>query len=507
MHLKTLLILSLSVLALVLPSASSQPPIGPGTVGTTTQSLAVGNVEGYNQGEFFANGLFWVYYTDGKNEVFKTSTDGLTWSSPTVLRPNTSGSGFSGAFDGTYFYYGEGGSRIEYRRGVPNADGTITWSTPEQLVQQCGTEVYGCDDVAIAVDTAGYVWITHSTPYSDCSACLPSNPSYPYVTKDANNDGTWSTAAGFPVKLSKTGSGGTGMGDWGETLLPLSNQQVYVLFGHGPSYLNGTGSSPILGKLYNSVFGPQENATSSPLFANMRYSSAVTVGDNIYLAFLAPNSQTNMADVKFVERTASSDTWTPEVTIWPSLAFTNALALSKDSSGNLYLFWMGSPTANHIYYMKYTAATGTWSQNPTDWITETQTISDNRNIMVYPEAYQGNLGVTYETGSAAPYTIRFATLLSATPASTSYSTSEASTVTTSSTSAITTFAMSTQSMTLSAITNSPLVTETTATTSTVTHPTVTISEFLNVLGIIIFIAAALVYYVRRRGLRPAHRLP
>ena len=414
MHIRTLVIVALSVLFLAFPSAHSQPPT-PSTVATTAQSFAIGNTEGYNQGEFFANGLYWVYYSSGTNELFKSSTDGNTWSSPTVIRPNRDGSGFSGVFDGTYFHYVEGGSHIMYRRGFPNNDGTITWSAPEQTVQVCGTKVYACDDAAITVDTRGSVWVAYSTPLSDCNGCLPS---YPYVTKNANHDGTWSTAAGFPVKLSNAGSGGTGMGDWGETILPLSDQQTYVLFGHGESQLNGAGSSPILGKLYNSGFGPEEQATSSPLLANMRYSSAVTIGDNIYLAFLAPNSQTNMADVRFVERTATG-TWTPEVTIYPSLTTTNlatsgknALALCRDSSGNLYLFWMGSPNPNDIYYMKYSAATRAWSPNPTDWITETQTIQDNRNIMVYPETYQGNLGVTYETRSTTSYNIRFVPFLS-----------------------------------------------------------------------------------------------
>jgi hypothetical protein len=250
------------------------------------------------------------------------------------------------------------------------------------------------------------------------------------------NDGTWQTAVGFPVKLSNVGSGGTGIGDWGETILPLSNQKSYVLFGHGESYLNGTGSSPILGELYTSGFGPVENATSSPLFANMAFSSAVTVADNVFLVFLAPNPQTNMVDVKFVERVASSGTWTAETTVWPSLSGTtfgtfgyNALALSKDSAGNLYLFWMGAPTVNHIYYMKYTAATGTWDNSPTDWITETS-IQNNGQLMVYPQAYDGNLGMIYEAGTKSPYNIRSALFLSNV---TTTSTTSLTSVTTSST--------------------------------------------------------------------------
>jgi hypothetical protein len=286
---------------------------------------------------------------------------------------------------------------------------------PVQTVEQCGTDPHACDDVAIGVDSEGYVWIGYSTPLSDCPSCLPS---LPYVTKDANTDGTWSTAPGFPFQLSNTPSGGIiGIGDWGETIVPLTSGKVYVLYGHGPDFLNGTGSAPIFGRLYNGAnFGSQENATTSFLFANMIFSSAVAYGDDVYLVFVQPNT----LNMNFVERAASTGTWSSEVTVQPGtttyclsagklLYPCSAPALSIDGSGNLYLFWMGEPSFNTVYYREYHASTSVWDTNPTVFTTETS-IYDNRNIMVYATDFGGYLGVTYEAGSQSPYDIRFAFL-------------------------------------------------------------------------------------------------
>jgi hypothetical protein len=73
----SLLLDSFSIAIIVLCEQSVQA-IGASTVGTTTYELAIDNTEGYHQGEFFAAGMFWVYYTDGTNELMKSSTDGST---------------------------------------------------------------------------------------------------------------------------------------------------------------------------------------------------------------------------------------------------------------------------------------------------------------------------------------------------------------------------------------------------------------------------------------------
>jgi len=158
-------------------------------------------------------------YTDGTNEVIYFEHGWSKLGSAVAVRRVSGGSHFSGTFEGTYFQYvSSRSSYIFYRQGLTSGDGTVIGTAPEHTVLSCGKGALACDGGTIAVDTAGYVWIGYSTPLSDCNGCLPS---FPYVTKDANTDGTWTTAPGFPAKLSNTPSGGkVGMGDWGETIPP-----------------------------------------------------------------------------------------------------------------------------------------------------------------------------------------------------------------------------------------------------------------------------------------------
>jgi hypothetical protein len=78
--------------------------------------------------------------------VYQTSADGVTWSSPIVVRPCASGEMFSVWFDGNFLHYAYGsaeyGVPLYYRIGKPKSDGTITWQVPEQEVVAGNPNVY-----------------------------------------------------------------------------------------------------------------------------------------------------------------------------------------------------------------------------------------------------------------------------------------------------------------------------------------------------------------------------
>ena len=85
---------------------------------------------------FYAAGLYWAFYSDGTNVVYKTSTYGSSWSSKTVVRTCEQGRmyAFGLYWDETYLHYiyaWQGNNDIYYRRGVPNANGTISWTSAE----------------------------------------------------------------------------------------------------------------------------------------------------------------------------------------------------------------------------------------------------------------------------------------------------------------------------------------------------------------------------------------
>lgn len=54
------------------------------TIGTSNISKAVNS--SFQRKVIFAAGLFWAFFADAGSVRYRTSSDGLTWSSATVLR-------------------------------------------------------------------------------------------------------------------------------------------------------------------------------------------------------------------------------------------------------------------------------------------------------------------------------------------------------------------------------------------------------------------------------------
>ncbi len=318
-------------------------------IGTSTISSAT---QYPNQRKtFYAAGLHWVWYVDGTNFGYRTSADGATWSSFTSVGAVNGGAayGYSGSacFDGTYvhyvrFTYPTGTNYIYYRRGTPVSDGSITWNAAEQLVIT-NPGNYNYLAPMIAIDSNGYAWIGM---YRSVSAA--STTYLPLVFKNANNNGTWSTASGFPYALSATNDT-----TWRVSILPLTGGKVYAIYSRD--------GQPGKGKLWNgSTWGSEETTMAD---AELGYGhSAVANGDDIYLVYL---NNTLATGIMYNKRIGSTGLWGTEAAVQASAATAMVPVLSMDpATNNLYCFWAGAPTAVHIYYKK--CVNGTWDTNPTD---------------------------------------------------------------------------------------------------------------------------------------------
>lgn len=151
---------------------------------------------------FRMSGLIWVFYSDGTNGVFRTSTDGMTWSAPTIFGAGGHfGHRFGGWFDGVYFHYAlctsALGADVYYRRGKPNRDGTMAWSAPLQVAHDTPQDMNAMYP-KIIVDANGCPWIS----FMQLVYQVPNTPPYyAMVLKAATNDGTWTTAPSFPFTL------------------------------------------------------------------------------------------------------------------------------------------------------------------------------------------------------------------------------------------------------------------------------------------------------------------
>ena len=114
---------------------------------------------------FKALGLWWLFYCDGTNMVYRTSPDGETWSAATVVRAVDDSSHFSvkhavyGGVDYVYYAYSSGAtdSPLLFCRGQLNSDGTITWGTEYTVESASSILHYYHPDLCIASDGAIFI--------------------------------------------------------------------------------------------------------------------------------------------------------------------------------------------------------------------------------------------------------------------------------------------------------------------------------------------------------------
>jgi len=363
--------------------------LDPSTVGTSTSIHATWYP--YQRKSFYANERFWVFYSYGNDMVFSSSTDGSTWSSRTIVRAlaETAGRAFSVWFNNTYVFYAARNNRdvynpktdktttyyeIYFRRGTPNSDGTITWSSEATAVSSISYISFP----SLSVDSGGFPWIGYY---------LYAVTNQPYVTKSSTNDGTWTTASGFPYRLSLTSA------EWCVIPVPLTATKMFVIY--------GTGNSTVKAQSWNGSVWSGEIVTASAL--EYVYASAVAEEDDVHLTFLKVTDY----DILYVKYNYNTNSFGSETTLQAGATSDSAPVISRDDSNNLYVFWAGYPTANHIYYRKYN---GTW-QDRVDWIDESaDVLTDNDLLTCFYQSYSNKIGLTYMTKTASPYNVRFAFL-------------------------------------------------------------------------------------------------
>lgn len=339
---------------------SAQPTlvtIGPVTVAIETWNITT--LEAFQRKAFFAHNKYWVFWGEAET-YYKTSTDGLTWSTANDVCPG-SGEFFSLWFDGTYVHYvrstGIPTESILYRRGTPNSDGSITWSAPEQTVISTTTQLH---EPFISVDSEGYPWIGYRWGDSD---------KWPNCTKSSLNNGTWQTAQGFPYQLFTLSA----WPNWAVSIVPLTQQKMYAV------YLN---QGAVRGKLWNgTAFENEELIANAIISGRTRFAHSVVTKDNyVYLVFL--NATATNGDILFFSRTYGVG-WSEKEVVQPSASSSSFPVLSINmSDGDLYCFWANNDV---IYYKNYTL--GSWNPNAATWVAETN-------------LYEETLSCSYQTGGS-----------------------------------------------------------------------------------------------------------
>jgi hypothetical protein len=345
---------------------------------------------------FYANERHWQFYYNDVGTysdpvynamVYSTSLNGITWSKPTLFYKyySTFPDFLDIEFDGTYLhvaYVGYGGSK--YRKGVPNADGSITWLADWQTISEVASEY--CCDPTMCIDSFGCPWIGF---YYETDRQLP------VVVKSARNDGIWQTAPGFPYFLNSN--------EWyrGVGMVALTQGKVYALYYRAFNRINidpPISSGVIYGKLWDGAsWGAQEQVSISHVEQyEFHQLSFVSYGDEIHLTFLKEAT----GEIIYLKRTMSG--WSSEVVIGTVSDYRCAPLTSYSVPTNtLYCFWADGTC---LYYRKYVG--GVW-QPKVLWIQEQPigacTLILNGKVCCFEWAYNGIIGVTWWYADKAPY--------------------------------------------------------------------------------------------------------
>ncbi len=374
-----------------------------GLVGTATNSYATQC--SFQRKAFYASGRFWIFYANSSSDiVFRTSTDGLSWSDETFVRDGGNyGPNVSVFFDGTYVHYAANStgsypweSAIYYRRGTPDSNGTITWSASEQTVN---TAYNKASNLHIGVDSNGYVWIGYRE--------YTNGTQHAYVIRSGNNDGTWGTTPnGFPYQLSD---------DlrltWAVSPVPLTNGKMAMVYtGHNSvSYVE-----PIHVRVWNGEGWENEATTTSTSFHSM-FHSAVAEGDDVHIVFMKFVDSETPLEIIYVKYDYSTNSLGTETPLQSSIPYEDdgtdycAPVITRDVARNhLYVFWGFYPELGHIYYRKWNGSS--W-EDRVDWLDESADgfIADHTWSSFYV-SNDGFMGLLYQTKSSSPYNIKFACL-------------------------------------------------------------------------------------------------
>lgn len=363
---------------------------------------------------FYAQGLFWAFYSTGSAIVYQTSANGIGWSTAGTLT-NAAGSsesyGFAGWVSSTstlYYVLSQyGGSNALTIADVPlNSGGTIGTITSTTFTLQTGYNTYAYD--SIAGDTSGNIWVavtvnsgTHSyvqvvrciSTLSTCSAMDGKNP--PSITLATPN-----THDLIPIVLSMSGGSMAVLyADSGGT------NQVFAANAFSiQTCTGGTGTTQC--QTTGTPTWSARATTTSTFYPE--FSDAVSIGSTLY--FVGPNATgvgtwsctfssatppCGGAAIKAYQvdssvEGASAMVGLQEYGTGNSLGTGNDLVLYYGSGSNLYLSTSITDT--------------TWTTRQIVSTTET-TLTGLQTISNGTES-----GAFWMSGSAQPYTIRFALL-------------------------------------------------------------------------------------------------
>ncbi|NVM21664.1 MAG: hypothetical protein HWN68_07785 [Desulfobacterales bacterium] len=319
---------------------------------------------------WFVSNYYWVFYSNGSFLVYRTSSDGDSWSAETVIKTCDDGDEFSiYSNSSSLFHYafcsGGGGDDLLYNYGAIS-DNTILWDSDKVVVSPLGDQQIRRP--CMTISSTGYAWIGYQLTDMD-----PTTHAYLYAVKAANLDGSsWGT----PKKLWDVADAATEMA----VPIPLSSDKIYLIYrSHG--------------RLWNGTDWEDEEESSGEAMG-IKFSASSDDNDYIYLTYLKSVVFTHT--IKFAKRTTS---WQTREVIGEGEDKGYPTITINASTGDFAIFWTKSDEVKSREYRSGWGSVKSFASATNLKETSLQSFYNSTNSQT---------GVVWANGSSLPYDVNFA---------------------------------------------------------------------------------------------------
>lgn len=326
-----------------------------------------------------------VLFYDGTNAVMSNSSDGATWSAKTTVHATIIGNlGVALHCDtsGNFYYVAITSSAVFFRKGSLNsANGATTWAAAEQTVASTLTTPQW---PSINLDSGSHPIISWS------DATVGNNGTK--VALDANTDGTWSNAAGFPKQIDPHRQYASVVGQ--------TSLKFYVVWGLKQN-------ATIFGVQYNSGFGSTVTVSTNASISVDRIFTVVASGDIVHMTYV-------MSGGNGIKYCVFSSSWTCQATI---AVVANACALVDITlNSTLECIWNGwngsgnNPNSVFNYRRRNSdGASGSWETGNQTWFIDPQAMNSNNEkfFSVSYQDYNNEISLAFWSQTAQPWNLRY----------------------------------------------------------------------------------------------------
>lgn len=345
----------------------------------------------------YSQGRHWVFYPVQEEIRVVSSVDGETWTAADsaftagVSSPSEAlrSSRFAVATHQNEVHVAHAPFKLDtpfgYHKGTLQSDGTITWSSPAEVIPPSSTVYWRTPN--IAVDASGNVLLTYN-PTEDpagLQCCLHQHLRGKYGD---TTDGSWTTASGWPQSLAAANR------LWAWNHVPLADGSIYAF------YCNANGPATCKGRsLTSEILGPEEDLSAH--FNDWTGHTAVAWSNEVHIAMASAGK---LHIVSRIDGAWSSS----DVPLSDAAVVAPQITQLDPDTGDLAVSWLEEDDRIRFVVGVRDGDSYAWDPSPRPCAAESVGISGHT---AHARGPNGELWVFYGKGTTAPYSVKAARCL------------------------------------------------------------------------------------------------